>query len=119
MKFKHGDIIKYIGFTSDSFETNKEYEVYKNAGADTEFVGHPLVDIVKPHLSKEAAWKKAGKNADRDLILLLPGSRLMEIQKMPRSRAPVSDCSTRVLQRRERLSIAPRRPRRMSSRRGS
>ena len=59
-----------------------EYEVYKNAGADTEFVGHPLVDIVKPHLSKEAAWKKAGKNADRDLILLLPGSRLMEIQKM-------------------------------------
>lgn len=35
-----------------------EYEVYKNAGADTEFVGHPLVDIVKPHLSKEAAWKK-------------------------------------------------------------
>ena len=51
-------------------------------GADTEFVGHPLVDIVKPHLSKEAAWKKAGKNADRDLILLLPGSRLMEIQKM-------------------------------------
>ena len=36
-----------------------EYEVYKNAGADTEFVGHPLVDIVKPHLSKEAAWKKA------------------------------------------------------------
>ena len=40
------------------------------------------MDIVKPHLSKEAAWKKAGKNADRDLILLLPGSRLMEIQKM-------------------------------------
>ena len=37
---------------------------------------------MKPHLSKEAAWKKAGKNADRDLILLLPGSRLMEIQKM-------------------------------------
>lgn len=59
-----------------------EYEVYKEAGADTEFVGHPLVDIVKPHLSKEAAWAKAGKQAGRDLILLMPGSRLMEIQKM-------------------------------------
>lgn len=59
-----------------------EYEVYKEAGADTEFVGHPLVDIVKPRLSQEAAWSKAGKYPGRDLILLLPGSRLMEIQKM-------------------------------------
>ncbi|WP_455652600.1 lipid-A-disaccharide synthase [Phascolarctobacterium sp.] len=59
-----------------------EYDVYKAAGADTEFVGHPLVDIVKPHLTQAAAWEKAGKQAGRDLILLLPGSRLMEIQKM-------------------------------------
>ncbi|WP_293661825.1 lipid-A-disaccharide synthase [uncultured Phascolarctobacterium sp.] len=59
-----------------------EYEVYKAAGADTEFVGHPLVDIVKPHLTQAAAWEKAGKQAGRDLILLIPGSRLMEIQKM-------------------------------------
>ena len=59
-----------------------EYEVYKAAGADTEFVGHPLVDIVKPHLTQAAAWEKAGKQVGRDLILLLPGSRLMEIQKM-------------------------------------
>ena len=59
-----------------------EYEVYKAAGADTEFVGHPLVDIVKPHLTQADAWEKAGKQAGRDLILLLPGSRLMEIQKM-------------------------------------
>ena len=58
-----------------------EYEVYKAAGADTEFVGHPLVDIVKPHLTQADAWEKAGKQAGRDLILLLPGSRLMEIQK--------------------------------------
>lgn len=59
-----------------------EYDVYKEAGADTEFVGHPLVDIVKPHLSKAEAWAKAGKRSGRDLILLLPGSRLLEIQKM-------------------------------------
>ncbi len=59
-----------------------EYEVYKEAGADTEFVGHPLVDIVKPSLSKAEAWAKAGKNEGRNLILLMPGSRLMEIQKM-------------------------------------
>lgn len=59
-----------------------EYEVYKEAGADTEFVGHPLVDIVKPSLTKEEAWVKAGKKDGRPLILLMPGSRLMEIQKM-------------------------------------
>lgn len=59
-----------------------EYDVYKEAGADIEFVGHPLVDIVKPKLSVEEGREKAGKREGRNLILLLPGSRLMEIKKM-------------------------------------
>lgn len=59
-----------------------EYDVYKEAGADIEFVGHPLVDIVKPKLTVEEGWAKAGKREGRNLILLLPGSRLMEIKKM-------------------------------------
>ena len=59
-----------------------EYEIYKNAGADIEFVGHPLVDIVKPELTSAEGAAKAGKMPGRPLILLLPGSRLMEIEKM-------------------------------------
>lgn len=59
-----------------------EYEVYKEAGADTEFMGHPLVDIVKPSLSPAEAAVKAGKHEGRPLVLLLPGSRLQEIQRL-------------------------------------
>lgn len=59
-----------------------EYDVYKEAGADVEFVGHPLIDIVKPEFDRKQALDFAGKQSGRRLILLLPGSRLMEIQKM-------------------------------------
>ena len=56
------------------------YEVYKEAGAPVEFVGNPLVDIVKPSLSREEAEKLAGKKAGHPLILLLPGSRAKELE---------------------------------------
>ena len=59
-----------------------EYDVYKEAGAPVEFVGHPLVDIVKPRMTKEEAMAFAGKEEWKKLILLMPGSRLMEIEKM-------------------------------------
>jgi lipid-A-disaccharide synthase len=59
-----------------------EYDVYKEAGACVEFVGHPLVDIVKPLMTKEEAMAFAGKEEGKKLILLMPGSRLMEIEKM-------------------------------------
>ena len=59
-----------------------EYDVYKEAGAPVEFVGHPLVDIVKPKMSQAEAMAFAGKEEGKKLILLMPGSRLMEIEKM-------------------------------------
>ena len=59
-----------------------EYDVYKEAGAHVEFVGHPLVDIVKPSMTKEEAMAFAGKEEGKKLLLLMPGSRLMEIEKM-------------------------------------
>lgn len=59
-----------------------EYDVYHEAGADTVFVGHPLLDIVKTSMPRQEAEAFAGKRARRKLILLMPGSRLMEIEKM-------------------------------------
>lgn len=59
-----------------------EYDVYHEAGADTVFVGHPLLDIVKTSMPRQEAEAFAGKRAGRKLILLMPGSRLMEIEKM-------------------------------------
>lgn len=58
-----------------------EYEVYKEAGANAEFVGHPLVDIVKPSMTRAEAEAWAGKDSSKKLVLLMPGSRLMEIEK--------------------------------------
>lgn len=58
-----------------------EYDVYKEAGAPVEFVGHPLLDIVHPTMTKAEAEAWAGKQPGKKLILLMPGSRLMEIEK--------------------------------------
>lgn len=59
-----------------------EYDVYKEAGAPVEFVGHPLLDIVHPAMERSEAEKWAGKQPGKKLVLLMPGSRLMEIDKM-------------------------------------
>ena len=59
-----------------------EYDVYKEAGAPVEFVGHPLLDIVHPAMERAEAEAWVGKEPDRPLVLLMPGSRLMEIEKM-------------------------------------
>lgn len=59
-----------------------EYDLYKAYGADIEFIGHPLVDTVKPSLSRKEAEELAGKRTGHPLILLMPGSREMEIQRL-------------------------------------
>ena len=59
-----------------------EYDLYKSYGADLEFVGHPLVDTVKPSLPVQEAEQLAGKRSGHPLVLLLPGSREMEIQRL-------------------------------------
>ena len=52
-----------------------EPDTYKGTGLDTEFVGHPLVNIV--HKRKSSEIKR-----DPDLVLLLPGSRFNEINRL-------------------------------------
>ena len=59
-----------------------EYDVYKEAGAPVEFVGHPLLDIVHPSMERAEAEAWVGKVPGRPLVLLMPGSRLMEIERM-------------------------------------
>ena len=59
-----------------------EAEVYKQAGADVTFVGHPLLDIVKPHWGKEEATRYFGVNPEYPVVLLLPGSRRHEIDRL-------------------------------------
>lgn len=59
-----------------------EVPLYEAAGVDVEWVGHPLLDIVKPTLSKEMAFQQFGLDPRRRTIGLLPGSRIHEIERL-------------------------------------
>ena len=59
-----------------------EEALYKEAGMDVEYVGHPFIDIVKPTMSKEEGYKRFGIEADRKVVGILPGSRKNEIDSL-------------------------------------
>jgi lipid-A-disaccharide synthase len=57
-----------------------EEEIYRNAGVNVEFVGHPLMDMVRPTMSKEQFFVKHGFDMKRPLVAVLPGSRRKEVR---------------------------------------
>jgi len=57
-----------------------ELPVYQAAGAKIFFLGNPLVDAVKPSMSKVEARKFFGVTEGERVILLMPGSRRQEIK---------------------------------------
>jgi lipid-A-disaccharide synthase len=59
-----------------------EEKLYKDAGVEVNFIGHPLLDLVKPSLSKEGFRNKLRIKENEILIGLLPGSRWQEIEKI-------------------------------------
>lgn len=60
-----------------------EADFYRAAGANAEFVGHPLVDFAQTPLSPEAAREHLGlSETDAPVIGLMPGSRHAEIRHM-------------------------------------
>lgn len=58
-----------------------EEAMYKMHGVDAVFVGHPLTERVKeyPYLSREEFCARHGLDPDRQILLLLPGSRQQEV----------------------------------------
>ena len=59
-----------------------EVPIYKAAGVDVEWVGHPLLDVVKPTLSKDDALQRLGLDPRKRTIGLLPGSREREVERL-------------------------------------
>ena len=53
--------------------------LYRDGKFNVKFVGHPLLDIVKPALSRQELLKKIGFKKDFKTIALLPGSREREV----------------------------------------
>jgi len=56
-----------------------EREVYKRAGAEVEFVGHPLLDIVETEKSAKEIYNEFQISKNHKVITLMPGSRKSEI----------------------------------------
>ena len=56
-----------------------EEKIYRDAGVPVDFVGHPLVDIVRPALTRAEFATRHGLDASRPIVTLLPGSRRSEI----------------------------------------
>jgi lipid-A-disaccharide synthase len=56
-----------------------EEKIYRDAGVPVNFVGHPLVDVVKPTMDRAAFFARFGLDPARKIVAILPGSRPSEI----------------------------------------
>lgn len=61
-----------------------EEEIYKKAAVKVDFVGHPLIERISNYkfLSKEELFRQLDLQKDKEILLLLPGSRLHEVEKI-------------------------------------
>ncbi|MDX8395031.1 MAG: hypothetical protein R8K22_01295, partial [Mariprofundaceae bacterium] len=59
-----------------------EPKYYTESGLDAQFVGHPIVDVIKAEETPKNMLLDAGLDPDKPLILLQPGSRKEEINKL-------------------------------------
>jgi lipid-A-disaccharide synthase len=58
-----------------------EEKIYRDAGVPVDFVGHPLVDTVRPTMTRANFIAQHGLDANRPIVALLPGSRAGEIAR--------------------------------------
>jgi len=56
-----------------------EEPLYREAGVPVTFVGHPLVDLVRPAADRDAFIRSCGLDPARPVLGLLPGSRQKEV----------------------------------------
>ncbi len=61
-----------------------EEQLYNDNGVDVSFVGHPLIERINEHkfLSREELYNRFQLDLSKDILLLMPGSRKQEVQKI-------------------------------------
>jgi lipid-A-disaccharide synthase len=61
-----------------------EEKLYKDEGIDVEFVGHPLLERISKYdfLPKEIFFKMYELNPEKEILLILPGSRNHEVERI-------------------------------------
>jgi lipid-A-disaccharide synthase len=76
--------VKGIGQVVDRMAVLFPFEVpfYREAGIPVSFVGHPLLDMVRPTMSRDQALVSLGLDPARRTVGLFPGSRKSVIKKL-------------------------------------
>ncbi|MFQ5877212.1 MAG: lipid-A-disaccharide synthase [Acidobacteriota bacterium] len=59
-----------------------EEEIYRRGGVPVEFIGHPLLDLVRPGRDRRQVLKPLGLDPRRPTVALLPGSRDNEVSRL-------------------------------------
>ncbi len=59
-----------------------EVPLYREAGVEAVFVGHPLLDTIPARPAADAARRKIGLQEGTPIVALLPGSRRSEVAKL-------------------------------------
>lgn len=78
--------IPVLGRTLDTLYCLFDFEPPLFAGHPVEavWIGHPLVEVVKPEISRAAFFAETGLDPERPLVALLPGSRKGEVDRLMR-----------------------------------
>lgn len=59
-----------------------EVDLYRKEGVDAEFVGHPLLEVLRSNLDRKGFFKRYGLDPNKKLLGLFPGSRLQEVENI-------------------------------------
>lgn len=81
----------------------EEADLYRIAGADTVWIGHPLRDLVAVKEDSAAALEAIGLDPQRPLVGLMPGSRHSEIERLS---APMLGAARLLQERRPEIQFA-------------
>lgn len=71
-------VAKYVSKVAATFPESAR--VFQEIGAEVEFVGHPLIDIVKPERLPEEVVKDLKLDPRLPVVGLFPGSRVQEVK---------------------------------------
>ncbi|MEO7714997.1 MAG: hypothetical protein ABIY70_02240 [Capsulimonas sp.] len=83
-----------------------------SGGADAHFVGHPLLDLVKPQMTDQEFYERFGLDPVRPIVALLPGSRVFELTHiLPPLIGAAGEISRRIPGVQFVLALAPSAPR--------
>ncbi len=59
-----------------------EERMFRDAGIDATFVGHPLLEVIRPRLGRKEFFDQFNLNQNSKTIGLLPGSRSHEVNRL-------------------------------------